>query len=253
MFRKAVISLLCALSLAAAGPENTWFLDKAPLAALVSDSPAITRAEGYFSQPPALEAPATTDPGTYNRARVKEFLAKSPPPPVTLKIEWLNQNPPPADFLSGGDGEKTISSSLRMGATHITRTVVSTGDALIFHFLADKPGDLSFRASLIPPGGKGETAIHDRRELVWSAPGENGPLARAWIIPFESDVESEGSSITLRGEGECLVIFNFAPRDPAGKPVETTWQRLIDTHDPDAAPPDPTKIWAAIREKAGLP
>jgi hypothetical protein len=184
---------------------------------------------------------------------VAAMHSKPFPPHAILSIEWLNQNPPPTDFISSGDGKKLATSSLRMGTTHITRTFISTGDAIILHFLADKPGDLSFRASLIPPDGKGETTVKDRRELVWNAPENDGRLARVWVIPFESDVETEGNAITLRGEGECLVIFNFAERDPGAKPVGGSWQRLIDTHDPGAEPADPTKIWSAIRQKSEVP
>lgn len=254
MFRQTIISLFCAMT-ATAAPElaDSSFLIKDAAAVLVHDTPAKTRVLGFFAPAVRPDNGPFTDDGAFNRARVAAFLAKPLPPCATLSIEWLNQTPPPADFRWSGDGEKVTASSLRMGRTHISRTVVSTGDAIILHFLADKPGDLSFRASLIPPAGKDETVVKDRRGLVWTSPEKDGPLARVWIIPFESDVETEGNTITLRGEGECMVIFNFAERDPGAKPVENTWQRLIDAHDPGSETADPTKIWNAIREKAGLP
>lgn len=253
MFRPFVIFLLCSASAFAGQRFVGWsFLDKDPaLAVLVHETAAKTRVLGFFGPPVGIKVPeAITRREEWNRAKVAAMHSKPLPPHAILSIEWLNQNPPPTDFVSGGDGQKTAVSSLRMGTTHITRTVISTGDAIILHFLADKPGDLSFRTSLIPPDGKGEAAVKDRRELVWSAPEKDGPLARAWVIPFESDVETEGNAITLRGEGECLVIFNFASRDPGAKRVEDTWQRLIDAHDPGIEAADPTKIWNAIREKA---
>ena len=254
MFRQTIISLFCAAS-ATAAPElaDASFLFKDPAAVLVHDTAAKTRIFGFFGPPVPAQGGPFTRQDDYNRAMVAALLSKPLPPHATLSIEWLNQNPPPADFQTSGTDGKVAASSLRMGTTHISRTFISTGDAIILHFIADKPGDISFRASLIPPDGKGETVVKDRRELVWSAPAKDGPLARVWVIPFESDVETEGNTLTLRGEGECLVIFNFAQRNSAQNPIENTWQRLIDTHDPGADPADPTKIWAAIRKKAGLP
>lgn len=254
MFRPLVISLLCAASsIAAEELSGASFLFKDPLAVLVHDSSAKTRIFGIFGPPVPPKGGPFIRGEDANRAMVDALLSKPLPPHAILSIEWLNQNPPPVDFHTEGKDDKVAASSLRMGTTHISRTFVSTGDAIILHFLADKPGDLSFRASLIPPPGKGETAVKDRRKLVWNSPEKDGPLARVWVIPFESDVETDGNAITLRGEGECLVIFNFAEPDPGAKPVEDTWQRLIDAHDPGAEPADPTKIWQAIRKKAGLP
>lgn len=255
MFRPAFVFLLLPFSVSvASGADDVFLLEKPGLTALVTDTPAATKVDGYFSpaQPPGDGA--FTQINELNKAKVAAFLARKPEkPPVTLSIEWLNQNPVPETVFQSGDGEETAGSSFRMGQTHLSRTFVSNGDTIILHFLADKPGDLSFRVRLNPPDGKGKTVIENRREIAWSSPGENSPLARVWIIPFESDVETEGDAITLRGEGECLVIFNFASSDLRDKPLAESWQRLIDAYDPGVEPADPTKIWAAIREKAGLP
>lgn len=219
---RSIFPLLLLAGISAADPGKPAPLKKGDLTFSVEDSPETTLVTGHFAD-------------SRN---------------ITFRIDWLNQTPPPKEFsvkIEHGISESTH----LLGSTHITRTILASekDDAIFIHFLADKPGDLAFRATLVPPAGKGEITIEDRRELVWN-PDETPEKARAWVIPFESDVESEGSAIVLRGEGECLLILNFADRDSNEKPLADTWKRLANSHDPGSNPPDPTKIWQSVFDKA---
>lgn len=250
--------LLLTLPLAAEEVEPAPELADGPLpavsnafAALVKDHPATTRIAGFYPAAPFKNAdPAAPKPF----AEMLATAAAATPNPAALEIDWLNQNPAPTHFsrtldLAGG----YVRSTHLLGTTHLTRTVLASGkEGVVFvHFIADKPGDISFRASLKPPGGKGEVKIEDRRELAWVSPTDPAHQIRVWVIPFESDVEPDGNAILLRGEGECLLIFAHTTAENPAKPLAGTFTRLGETHDPGHIPPDPTKIWQAV--SAGVP
>jgi hypothetical protein len=202
-----------------AGAESV-VLSKSGLTVRVQDSPEATRIDG-------------------------DFAASST---ITLRIDWLNRTPAPTDFKTAfANGIATSTHTL--GTTRITRTVLVSDDAVFIHFLADKPGDLSFRATLqgVENGG---TLLENRRELAWTATEKAARKARAWVIPFESDVESDGNSIVLRGEGECLVLLDFTDTESPAQPISTTWARISAAYDPGENPPDPVKIWQAVLAKA---
>ncbi len=174
-------------------------------------------------------------------------------PVFSVKIDWLAQDPAPAAFRASFDPKtNTATSTHNLGAAHITRTVIATPDAVFLHFLADSPGALSFRTSLLPPGGQGAVRVENRRELAWAAAGESEAQIRVWVIPFESDVETEGDSVTLRGEGECLVVI-AAATGGHGASVAGRWRSIAARHDPGVEHPDPVKIWQAISARAAAP
>lgn len=206
-------------------------LAKGPLVAVADDSPASTVITAY---PSAEKNPET-------------------PPLATLRIDWLNQSPAPTGFeVVQEPGTRLIRSTHHLGRTQITRTILATGDAIYLHVLADQPGALSFRTTLQVPRNE-KTTIEDRRELGWTSSGDPAAKARAWVIPFESDVEADGPSIVLRGEGECLVIFNFSAAEKPGNPISGTWSRIAAAFDPGSEPPDPSKIWQAILSRETAP
>jgi hypothetical protein len=204
-------------------------LQKSGLPVLVSDSAETTRIDGCFG--PLSKTGAT--------------------PSVTLQIDWLNQTPPATDFKTTF-ANGIARSSHQLGDTHLTRTVLVSDGVVFLHFLADKPGDISFRATL-KSAEPGETIIEDRRQIAWNSIGKPGRKARAWVIPFESDVERDGDSIVLRGEGECLVILDFTDADSPQTPVSQSWARISATRDPGETHPDPTKIWHAVLAEAAKP
>lgn len=220
--------------------------------ALVTDRPATTRIAGWFRSEPFKWINPTTDPQALAKA-ISEAVAQNDTT-ASLTLEWLNQSPAPTHFSHTFDpATGFVRSTHNMGTTHLTRTVLaSEKEGVVFvHLIADKPGDISFRATLLPPGGKGEVKIADRRELLWTSPDNPLTKAHVWVLPFESDVENEGNAVTLRGEGECLLIFALTTAENPAKPLSGTFSRLGERHDPGHLPPDPTKIWQAV--SAGVP
>lgn len=220
-------------------------------AALVTDRPTTTQIAGWFRSAPFKRINPSTDPRALAKA-ISEAVAQDDT--ASLRLEWLNQSPAPTHFGHTLDPViGFVRSTHNMGTTHLTRTVLaSRKEGLIFvHIIADKPGDISFRATLLPPKGKGEVKIADRRELLWTSPDNPATKAHVWVLPFESDVENEGSTVILRGEGECLLIFALTTAENPAKPLSGTFSRLGERHDPGHLPPDPSKIWQAV--SAGVP
>jgi len=225
------------------------------LALLLLDQPSATRLRAFLHtdlNPPLADGPfistdslrflSKPDAHTALRHAATTFPGK-PAAAVEISLEWLGEPPVrQSSYLFPASGR--IVSTYRAGTTTFTRTLLTdpaTG-AVLLHFLADQPGALSFRATLRGPG-TGPTTLENRRELTHS---HRDTEARAWILPFESDVEPAGNSILLRGEGEALVLLNFGPKSAPHPPADTL-KRLAATHDPGHPHPDPSKIWNAIR------
>ena len=214
-------------------------------AALVLDSPAQTLLRGFLLAGPLARAVTELE----IRGQVAGFSEILPrPDEVDLKIDWLSPVNEIAGFtraFSPTDGR--IRSVHQVGKTTITRTVIATRDedAIFIHLIADQPGALSFQVTL-GGGAAAEARIEDRRQLT--LPAEKSRLAaHIWVLPFESDVASEGQSISVRGEGEALIVWNYA----GAKPLAATLANLGSRYDPGHNPPDPAKIWQGIVESLG--
>jgi hypothetical protein len=222
------------------------------LALLLSDHATATRLRGllhaelnpplsgtpFFSTAPLLRLP----PAAALRS-LQAAAASLPTLPAVaeLDLKWLGE---PAIWqktrlfpVSG-----RIVSTYRAGTiTHIrTFLPAADGSAMFLHLLVDQPGALSFSATLHGPGDR--TTLQQRRELARS---HGTSETRAWILPFEADVEPAESSILLRGEGEALIILNYGPTSGPNAPAGTL-KRLAATHDPGQSHPDPVKLWHAI-------
>ncbi|WAC20824.1 hypothetical protein OVA24_05435 [Luteolibacter sp. SL250] len=220
----------CLLCLASAAPLP---LGQGPSATMVEDTPARTTVNAI--------------PDGRNQGPAGDL------PLAVLRIDWLNNEPTPKDFeVTVTDKQKVITTTYRQGATGITRTLLATPEIIFLHFVADQPGAISFKTTLGSPRD-GTTAVQNRNELTWTSARAPAMKAYARVIPFESDVETEGDSIVLRGEGECMVIFSFTRLDDAAKPLSGTWKRLAAALDPGAEHPDPVKIWQTILAHGGAP
>lgn len=208
-------------------------------AALVLDAPAQTQLRGFI---PAAPVPRVLSAKEMCR-QVADFLEIAPrQEEVGLKIDWLDKIEVTGFTRFMNSQDARVRSVHQAGRTTITRTVTSGEDAIYVHLIADQPGALSFRVTLIGPRDS-EVRIEDRRQLI--LPADAGGLAgHVWVLPFESDVAAEGRSITVRGEGEALIVWNFA----AGRPIDATWSKLGERYDPGHVPPDPTKIWQGVLE-----
>jgi hypothetical protein len=62
-------------------------------------------------------------------------------------------------------------------------------------------------------------------------------------LPFQSDVAPGGNSITVRGEGETLVLLSYATGPETEKSFARIWKTLGDRFHRGHFPPDPTVIW----------
>jgi hypothetical protein len=260
---RPIRSLFCCALLLTACTAAEWEIPEAHQAALpagndriiaqVTDSPGLTRLTAAVL-PPAPAVPE--DPFAAHRAPIDWQVLRQaagdatpplPQPSVVLEIEWLQGFAPPEGFTRRVDtANGRILSSHRQERTTLRRTILASrsGDALFVHAIADQPGALGLRVRLLPPDPQTVETV-DRRQLV--AKGEGEPLAQAWVIPFESDVEpGEAGSIMIRGEGEALVVLNLAPVEAGPDWLADTWKRLGDRHDPGHWPPNPAKIWQGV-------
>lgn len=209
-------------------------------AALVVDSPTVTQLRGMLLSAPLPGKEAAPDP-----VRDRLLEAFKPGESCGLVIEWLGADPVQGFEREWHTGGGQVRSSYRIGNTTVTRTVLASAadDAIFIHLHADQPGALSFRVRIPADGVRGE----DRRQLILTP--EKGPTSHVWVIPFESDVEPDGRAITVRGEGEALVIWIFSPDKSGAGGLARTWARLAERHDPGHTPPDASKIWHGVLEK----
>ncbi len=217
------------------------------LAALVLDDPQITRLRGFMPAAPLVFATTEND----LHAQLTGFL-KTASPEVDLEITWHTKDGPAiTDFKRAIQTRHgLVRSTYRIGETTITRTVLAAREdgMVLIHFLADKPGALTFHVTL---SSKSPTHVHieDQRQLVLTPYGDTASVAsRAWLLPFESEVTNESGYLTVRGEGEALILWNFSPANsPADAPADT-WLKLGKRYDPGHSPPSPTRIWQGILE-----
>ncbi|MEO5915518.1 MAG: hypothetical protein ABIS50_14895 [Luteolibacter sp.] len=251
---KFLLILASCLSLAAkeedgwmeiGGASEVW-TDALPVwnqkrAALVLDSPAKTRLRAAFLPAPfsgkkaGLEDRANELLGIFEKQKDAVFT-----------IDWLGEAPSAVGFeraVHVGDGR--VRSVSRAGTTSITRTVICSraDDAVFIHLIANQPGALSFKVTLGAEAG-GKVKIEDRRQLILTP--QEGLASHAWVLPFESDVTPDGDSIVVKGEGEALIVWNYAGQNAPAGAISRTLQQLGERYDPGDVPPNPAKIWQGV-------
>lgn len=221
--------------------EDSLPVDNPDRAALVLDSPARTRLRAAFLPTPFPATPVRVS------ERVGELLGIfQKEKEAILTIDWLGTVPADADFARAIHlGTGMIRSTFRTGTISVARTVICSReqDAIFIHLIADQPGALSFRVTL-ETGPDGKVEIADRRQLVLTP--ATGLASHLWVLPFESDVTSEGQSIMVRGEGEALIVWNYAHSDKTAGQLSLTLTQLGDRYDAGHSPPDPSKIWQGL-------
>ena len=180
-------------------------------------------------QPVAGDAPLSAGAVVVQDRVAQMWLRARQPSEIELRIDF-----PPGEAAATGfarflhAGTRSVRSRYKILRTTLTRTVRVQDGVVFIHLIADKPGALTFRVTL------DKARIEDRRQLI-------SPAAHVWVLPFESDVAGDGSSISVSGEGEALVLWVFGTGERA-----TTLARLGARHDPGHNPPDPAKIWAGV-------
>lgn len=152
----------------------------------------------------------------------------------SLVLNWLNDEQVTAYRRSLDRFTGIATASFVRNGARITESVFlsTTESLLVVHLLADKPGGLNFRVSLLSH----PSHIKDRREL-------DSKGLRVWVLPFESDVEPDGSGLAVRGEGEALILVAFGPRHE----LDGRFQALGQKFDGRDSFPDLTKVWAGLK------
>jgi hypothetical protein len=172
--------------------------------------------------------------------------ARSASGAMDLEIEWLSESANIQPAVRTNEGR--IDSIYRSGTTTLTRTLLATPTDchILLHFIADQPGELNFRVSLMAK----EARIIDRTQIVASAPGQE---AHVWVLPFEAEVATEGSAIAVRGEGEALILISLPKQNHSIETLSRALSELGNRHDPGKFPPDPSKIWHGILDARATP
>lgn len=264
-FQKAILCFITCSCLAVAEEESWWEIPSDPTPVTMPSATGGTRGILYSDtatqssfQAVILPAPSELLPfpteGTHQevikRSEELKKLADSSPA-LNLTIDWLAGDGQPSKEsheIHLKDGR--IRNTYRIRSTTIIRDLLVADDGTAFiHFHADQPGALSFKVSL-SASTPFETKIEDRRQIILTpADPVASPRSHLWVIPFESDVATEGTSISVRGEGEALIIWNFAPGKTAAATLAGTVEALGKIYDPGDIPANPSLIWNGVLEK----
>jgi len=142
----------------------------------------------------------------------------------------------------------TVVTTFKRGGAGFTWTVfASTPDNLIVtHLRTDKPGSLNFRVTL-PTEQPAEAKVEDRRILVLKGKSSGKPFeARVWVYPMESEVTPGDREITVRGEGEALILL-AASRDPGE--IKVLPERIKPLGFGGDEHPDVFQVWNGLLER----
>lgn len=189
---------------AASGPEKAFPIGNGHLRARVKGrtgkEPMAILLKGG-KQPATVEVPGTAFCG---------------PAWFHLSLDWLAKEAAVSDYkrtLSLEDG--TVVTTFKRGGAGFTWTVFASAadDLIVTHLRADKPGALNFKVQL-PTEHDAKSRVEDRRILILDGHLEgqkSKPFeARVWVFPMESEVTPGEGEITVRGEGEALILLAAA-------------------------------------------
>lgn len=169
-----------------------------------------------------------------------------------FSLDWLAGNAPVSDYKRVLNLEEgTVVTTFKRGGAGFTWTVFasSADDLIVTHLRTDKPGALNFKVEL-PTEHKGKVHVEDRRILIL-----NGDLggkrakpfeARAWVYPMESEVTPGAREITVKGEGEALILL-AAETDP--EKIKTLPERLKPLGFGGDGHPDIFQVWKGLLDR----
>ncbi|WP_035601065.1 glycoside hydrolase N-terminal domain-containing protein [Haloferula sp. BvORR071] len=167
-----------------------------------------------------------------------------------FSLDWLAENEGPVTnykrTLNLEDG--TVVTTFNRGGAGFTWTVFATGEdgLIVTHLRTDKPGSLHFRVTL-PTELPATLKVEDRRILTLNGKSGGKPFAaRAWVYPMESEVTPGEKEITVRGEGEALILL-AATRDP--DKIATLPDRLKPLGFGGDDHPDVFQVWNGLLER----
>ncbi len=166
---------------------------------------------------------------------------------AVFTLDWLDDKAPAINYqreLKFADGTSVVTFQ-RDGAGFTWTTFISKpDDLLVLHLRTDKPGALNFRVELAAKtqDDKGQDAkVEDRRILAL----QNKDLAaRAWVYPMESEVTPGENEITVRGEGEALVLLAATTDAPKIARLPERVKTLVGEGHPDTF-----ALWTGLLER----
>lgn len=167
-----------------------------------------------------------------------------------FSLEWLgDKDKPVTDYkrtLNLTDGT-VVTTFNRGGAGFTWTTFASREDKMIVnHLRTDKPGALSFRVTL-PTEHDSKLRVEDRRILILNGKSAGKPFeARAWVYPMESEVTPGENEITVRGEGEAIILL-AASRDT--EEIKALPERLKPLGFGGDEHPDVFQVWHGLLER----
>lgn len=167
-----------------------------------------------------------------------------------FSLEWLTDKDAKVTnyqrTLNLQDG--TSVTTFNRGGAGFTWTVFATQEEglIVTHLRTDKPGSLNFRVSL-PTENPAKSHVEDRRILILEGKSAGKPFAaRAWVFPMESEVTPGDKEITVRGEGEALILL-AATRDP--EQISKLPERLKPLGFGGDDHPDVFQVWNGLLER----
>jgi hypothetical protein len=166
---------------------------------------------------------------------------------AVFTLDWLDDEAPATNYkrqLNLMDGTCVVTFQ-RGGAGFTWTTFISKpDDLLVLHLRTDKPGALNFRLELAAKT-KSENGldakVEDRRIL---AVHYNDFAARTWVYPMESEVTPGENEITVKGEGEALILL-AATTDATKIPHLPDRIKALGAADH----PDTSALWAGLLER----
>ncbi len=167
-----------------------------------------------------------------------------------FSLDWLAGGSPVTDYKRVLDLEDgTVVTTFKRGGAGFTWTVFasSADDLIVTHLRADKPGALNFKVEL-PTEHDAKVRVEDRRILVLDGHGgkKTRPFeARAWVFPMESEVTPGEREITVRGEGEALILLAVA----TGEEIKTLPERLDPIGFGAEEHPDLSLVWRGLLDR----
>ena len=144
--------------------------------------------------------------------------------------------------------EGTVVTTFQRGGAGFTWTTFASraDNVIVTHLRTDKPGALNFRVTL-PTEHDSKVRVEDRRILILNGRSAGKPFeARAWVYPMESEVTPGENEITVRGEGEALILL-AASRDTGQ--IKTLADRLKPLGFGGEEHPDVFQVWHGLFER----
>lgn len=205
---------------------------------------------------------AATPPLPEAQTQIAENPTQSTTGPAELALDWLDAELPATRYRRSLDLATGVAvTQFQRGGAGITLTTFCSAvdDLLVVHLRANKPGALNFRVRFgrpWPRSDAGQAAafatVEDRRVLVMENAADDPPAfpaARIWVFPMESEVTPGTAEITVRGEGEALILCAITRSSEGHYLPAVPADRLRPLGFGGDEPPDLSRVWSGLLER----